>query len=85
MRQHKAQPILTEIKKQLDALNEQTPPQGALGKAVGYALGQWDRLIRYLDNGILHPDNNLALSLGLRYPEHLGNPLENRVRCSRAA
>jgi len=60
LRQQKAQPILTEIKKQLDALNEQTPPQGVLGKAVGYALGQWDRLTRYVENGILHPDNNLA-------------------------
>ena len=60
LRQHKAQPILAEIKKQLDALNEQTPPQGALGKAVGYALGQWDRLTRYVENGMLRPDNNLA-------------------------
>ena len=41
-------------------LNDQTPPQGLLGKAVGYALGQWDRLTRYVENGILRPDNNLA-------------------------
>lgn len=60
LRQRKAQPILTKIKEQLDSLNDQTPPQGLLGKAVGYALGQWDRLIRYVDNGILRPDNNLA-------------------------
>jgi transposase len=57
LRQQKAQPIL---RTRLDALNDQTPPQGVLGKAVGYALGQWDRLIRYVDNGMLHPDNNLA-------------------------
>ena len=58
--QQKAQPILRQIRARLDALNDQTPPQGVLGKAVGYALGQWDRLIRYLDNGMLYPDNNLA-------------------------
>jgi transposase len=60
LRQQKAQPILTKIKEMLDVLNEQTPPQGLLGKAVGYALGQWDRLVRYVENGILYPDNNLA-------------------------
>ena len=38
----------------------QTPPKGLLGKAVAYTLGQWDRLIRYIDSGILTPDNNLA-------------------------
>ena len=60
LRQQRAQPILEQIKEQLDSLNDQTPPQGLLGKAVGYALGQWDRLIRYVENGILRPDNNLA-------------------------
>jgi len=60
LRQQKAQPILTKIKEKLDSLNDQTPPQGLLGKAVGYALGQWDRLTRYLENGMLRPDNNLA-------------------------
>jgi len=60
LRQQKAQPILTKIKEQLGLLNDQTPPQGLLGKAVGYAVGQWDRLTRYMENGILRPDNNLA-------------------------
>jgi transposase len=60
LRQQKTQPILAEIREQLGLLNDQTPPQGLLGKAVGYALGQWDRLTRYVENGILRPDNNLA-------------------------
>lgn len=60
LRQQKAQPILTKIREQLGLLNDQTPPQGLLGKAVGYAVGQWDRLTRYTENGILRPDNNLA-------------------------
>jgi transposase len=60
LRRQKALPILEQIQGQLEALKNQTPPQGLLGKAVGYALGQWERLTRYVENGILHPDNNLA-------------------------
>jgi transposase len=60
LRQQKAQPILDKIHGQLESLKDQTPPQGLLGKAVGYALGQWERLTRYVENGILRPDNNLA-------------------------
>ena len=60
LRQQKAQPILEKIHGQLESLKDQTPPQGLLGKAVGYALGQWERLTRYVENGILRPDNNLA-------------------------
>jgi transposase len=60
LRRQKAQPILDQIKEKLDSLNTQTPPEGLLGKAVGYAVGQWDRLTRYVEDGILHADNNLA-------------------------
>src|SRR5271157_159607 len=60
LRRQKALPILEKIHGQLESLKDQTPPQGLLGKAVGYALGQWERLTRYTENGILRPDNNLA-------------------------
>ena len=30
----------------------------ALGKAIAFALGQWPKLIRYLDHSQLTPDNN---------------------------
>ena len=43
----------------LDKKSLQTPPKGLLGKAVNYTLGQWDSLIRYINNGWLRPDNNL--------------------------
>jgi len=59
-RQEKARPILSEFKAWLDKKELQTPPKGLLGKAVAYTLGQWDRLIRYIDSGLLTPDNNLA-------------------------
>ena len=38
----------------------QTPPKGLLGQALNYALTQWPRLIRYLKNGHITPDNNAA-------------------------
>lgn len=36
------------------------PPQTAIGKALYYLHSQWDRLIRYLDDGAYPIDNNRA-------------------------
>ena len=55
-----AKPILDEFKEWLDKIFPKTPPKGLLGMAVSYTLKQWDRLVRYLDDGRLRPDNNLA-------------------------
>jgi transposase len=60
LRQREARPVLGSFHPWLIQLQDQTPPEGLLGKAVQYTLGQWDRLVRYLDNGLLSPDNNLA-------------------------
>jgi transposase len=60
MRQERARPIMDRIKHLLDARIDTTPPKSLLGKAIAYALGQWDRVEVYLENGILRPDNNLA-------------------------
>jgi hypothetical protein len=35
-------------------------PQGSLGKAITYTLGQWTSLAVYLENGALEIDNNLV-------------------------
>jgi transposase len=35
-------------------------PSTLLGKAVSYALSEWDALIRYLDHAYITPDNNAA-------------------------
>lgn len=59
-RQQHARPVLMEFKFWLDKKAVQTPPKGLLGKAVAYTLGQWSRLIRYLDFSFVTPDNNLA-------------------------
>jgi len=59
-RQKYAKPILDECKAWLDDIFPKTPPKGLLGKAISYTLGQWGRLIRYVEDGRLRPDNNLA-------------------------
>jgi transposase len=59
-RQKYAKPILDELKEYLDELSVKTPPKGLLGKAVSYTLKQWNRLVGYLEDGRIRPDNNLA-------------------------
>ncbi len=34
-------------------------PKSAMGQALDYALGQWDAMMRYLDDGLAEIDNNL--------------------------
>jgi transposase len=60
IRQEQAKPILDEFKVWLEKRFVQTPPKGLVGKAIAYALNQWPRLIIYLEDGQLRPDNNLA-------------------------
>jgi transposase len=36
------------------------PPKGAMGKAIAYALNQWDALCVFLDDVRVPPDNNLS-------------------------
>ncbi len=60
MRQEKAKPILDDFEKWLSKRKLETPPKGLLGKAISYALNQWDRLGGYIKDGHLSPDNNMA-------------------------
>lgn len=59
-RQVKALPLLTEFHDWLHERKKETPPKSLIGKAILYTLGQWDRLKRYVDDGRLPPDNNMA-------------------------
>lgn len=59
-RQQKSKPILDDFKKWLMKRSAHTPPKGLLGKAISYALKQWDRLVGYLQDGRLSMDNNAA-------------------------
>ncbi len=59
-RQEHARPILDGIFAKLTELQQQTIPSEPLRKAVDYALNQRAALCRYIENGWLRPDNNLA-------------------------
>jgi transposase len=60
IRQEKSAPILETIKAWLDEKEKKTLPKGLLGKAIGYALGQWPILSTFLEDGHLEIDNNKA-------------------------
>ena len=60
IRQKESKPILEDFKQWLLSTSLRTPPKGLLGKAVAYTLNQWDRLVRYIEDGRLHIDNNMA-------------------------
>jgi transposase len=60
IRQQQSLPLLNEFKNWLDKSVDHVPPQTALGKAIGYSLRQWPKLIRYIDDGKLSIDNNRA-------------------------
>lgn len=60
LRKEKAEPILKEFKAWMEERMKITPPKGLLGKALNYALSNWPKLIRYLENGNIPIDNNVA-------------------------
>jgi transposase len=59
-RVQRAKPVLEEFKAWLEKRKDQTPPKGLLGMAINYTLSRWPRLVRYLENGHITPDNNAA-------------------------
>jgi len=59
-RQKHALPVILEMRTWLDKALPQTVPSSATGMALNYLHNEWGRLIRYLDDGRLEIDNNLA-------------------------
>lgn len=53
-----SRPLMTELRRQVDLLSFQSPPKTPLGRAITYALRQWETLTVFLDDGALRPDNN---------------------------
>jgi len=53
-------PILEKLYSRIEELKAETTPSEPLRKAVDYALNQREALHRYLEDGRLRPDNNLA-------------------------
>ena len=61
-RQTHSLPLLTQIKTRLDDLlaRRKHLPQSLTGQSLAYALGQWDKLLVFLQDGRVQIDNNLA-------------------------
>ncbi|MDA3957756.1 IS66 family transposase [Oceanispirochaeta sp.] len=59
-REAEVKPLLDDLKNWLDKQSQKLRPSSNLGKAVSYALGQWHKIIRYLECPYLTPDNNAA-------------------------
>lgn len=57
-RQHQGAAILEHMRQWLEQSVHQVPPKSLTGKAIGYALGEWDKLVRYLEDGRIPIDNN---------------------------
>lgn len=58
LRQEKAKPRMEKFKAWVDELLPGTPPNSALGKALGYTRRQWHKLERYLEHPEMPIDNN---------------------------
>jgi transposase len=60
LRQQHSKPVLDQFEKWLEAKKPLTPPGGLLGKAISYTMKNWSKLIVYIEDGHLKPDNNRA-------------------------
>lgn len=60
LRREKSLPVLLEFKSWMDQRIPEVPPESLIGKAIRYTLGQWDKLIVYIDYGFVPIDNNLV-------------------------
>ncbi len=59
-RRNQVSPILEKFHDWLTTQATRIVPSSYLGKAISYTVGQWDKLIRYLDLPEITPDNNAA-------------------------
>jgi hypothetical protein len=59
-RQARSIPLLAALKTWMEAQRRRASSKTSLGKALRYALGRWDALARYADDGRLSIDNNVA-------------------------
>lgn len=59
-RQELARPIMEALKLWMETEGTKYSPSSLIGKAVTYAYTRWDNMMRYLDDGRIKIDNNLA-------------------------
>ena len=62
VRKSRAGPIVKELRRTILRQRQCGGhlPKSKMGKALGYALGQWEQFERYLEEGALEIDNNLV-------------------------
>jgi transposase len=60
MRQTRSRETLDVLKSWLEEQQPLHPPKGPLGKAIGYALKNWEALTVFLDDVNVPPDNNAS-------------------------
>jgi transposase len=60
LRQEKSLPELTALRQWLAAEQPKVLPKSLMSQAIAYALRHWQALTRYLDDGFLDIDNNIA-------------------------
>jgi transposase len=81
LRQSRTAPLLSELHADLRRTATSALPSSALGKAVSYTLGLWDRLTLFLRQPRLELSNNLAensirpIAVGRKNWIHVGSPL----------
>ena len=59
-RKEQVTPYFDKFKKWMNKILHEVPPQSLTGKAINYALKEWDKLTIYLEVSYLTPDNNAA-------------------------
>ena len=80
LRRENAPTVLGTIKTAVESARASALPGSTLGKACEYALGQWPKLIRFLDYPELELSTNLAensirpIAIGRKNWIHLGSP-----------
>lgn len=58
IRQERSKPVMAAFKDWVDKLLPGVPPTSALGKALGYTVKQWPKLVRHLEHPEVPMDNN---------------------------
>jgi len=79
LRQEHSAPIMSALQERIIQERQAVLPASALGKACDYALGQWERMERYLEHGQVEIDNNHCengirpVALGRKNWLHIGS------------
>jgi transposase len=78
-RKEETAPVFAKILAWLHEKQAVVPPRSALGLAIGYALGQYNRAIQYVGHLELTPDNNPVLCSGSENPQDQAKPAQRLV------